>query len=95
MDEILNIVTSSLKNNNMKIEIANGNLYLKDFFLFKIVIRKSENKLVTLFYSWNIGIIGKLMFGAKYNKMMNIITELKNEFENRDYKVIQIVKMYK
>ena len=95
MDEILKIVTSSLKNSNIKIENSNGSIYLWEDFSFKIVIKKSENKLVTLFYCWNIGIIGKLIFATKYNKMMKIITELKNEFENRNYKVIQIVKMYK
>ena len=93
MDPILSTIISLMEDKNIKIEKFDGVICLRDDFSFKIIIKKRGNKLINMFYNWNIGYIGKCMLGKKYNEMIKIIATLKNEFKKRGYKVVQVVEV--
>jgi hypothetical protein len=59
---------------------------------FKIVIQKGNQKTLSLFYRWNMGIIGKKIFRQKNENMIKITEDIKKVIHNSGFKVSQLTQ---
>ena len=58
---IKDIEIEILKFDKINIKTQDNVLFIKRKYFFKILVKK-ESKLIYINYSWNIGIIGKIVF---------------------------------